>query len=215
MSRYTDLRDRIRQKYHLSTSDIDDTVMENLFTFVLEIYSRFRGIRGQKKLTLIENENTYTLSEDVHYIIAVLWNTTYPTDNMLTEKYTTEEYNYPSLRMLKNLKAAIQYANRIMVDQEWQVYDDDGTKKLVLDPVPETDIYVIYRQCYTKDNYPFHDEPIIQYLYEAEMLQYCQSTGIIVQLGDIRYDQRRMDSIIQRLRNKFYSHVQPSVIGRS
>lgn len=212
-SRYETLRDAVRRKYHLSDTDVDNTVMEDLFKAVLKTYSCFRGIRKQKKYTY-EGQDI-TLEAAVHYIIAVLWNDTYPSDDLLFEQPASEEYHYPSLRMIRDLKAAIRRANQVVTDQEHQVYNDSDVKKLALGPVPTTDVFVIYRKLFTKDDYPFNDERVIQWLYEAEMLQWCQSTGIVIQVGDIRYDQKRMDTMIEKLQNKAYSHLQPSVIGRS
>lgn len=214
-TRYEALRDRIRRRYNLSTTDIDNTVMESLFDDVLDTYSRFRGLRAQEKLTLIAGTADYDLNANVHHIIVALWNDTYPDDDLLTEQYSEEEYNYPSLRVIKDLKDAIRRANAIETDQEHQVYNDVDTKKINLDPTPTTDIYVIYRKLFTKETYPFQDNRIIQWLYEAEMLQHCQSTGLVVQLGDIRFDQKRMDQTIEKLRKKFHSHVCPSYCGRS
>ena len=212
-SRYEILRDATRCRYNLSETDIDNPTMENLFNAVLKTYSRFRGIRKQKKYTY-EGQDI-TLDAAIHYIITVLWNDTYPSSDLLIEQPANEEYHYPSLCMIRDMKAAIRRASQVVTEQEFQVYNNGDDKKLALDPVPTTDVFVIYRALFTKENYPFNDERVIQWLYEAEMLQWCQSDGLVVQLGDIRYDQKRMDAVIQKLQNKAYSHLQPSMIGRS
>ena len=212
-TRYEILRDAVRRRYNLSDTDVGNTVMEELFNTMLKTYSCFRGIRKQKKYTY--DGQDITLDAAVHYIITVLWNDTYPSSELLITQPASEEYHYPSLTMIRDIKAAIRRANQVVTEQEFQVYNDSDTKKLALDPVPTTDVFVIYRELFDKDNYPFNDERVIQWLYEAEMLQWCQSTGIVVQIGDIRYDQKRMDSAIEKLQNKAYSHLQPSVIGRS
>ena len=213
-TRYETLRDAVRNKYHLSVSDVDNTNMEALFNQTLDTYSRFRGIRKQQTITLETGVATYSLESDVHHIRTVLWNDTYPGEAEVTSAYSSEEYNYPSLRMIKDQKNAIRRENVPRTEQEWQVYTDDTTKKIVLDPVPTTNIIVLYRTLFTNENYPFQDEGIIQYLYEAKMLQYCQSTGIVVRIGDINYDQDRFDKVIGALVNNFLLSVAPYHVGR-
>jgi len=210
-----DLRDKIRREYHLSTEDISNADMASLFLDTLDEYSRFKGLRTQQKIAFESGVSEYNLESDIHHILAVLWNDTYPSGDILTTEYTAEQYHFPSLLIIKDIKIALERASKIETDQEWNVSgsQDGTTKTLILYPIPTTNIYVLYRKLFTNKTYPFTDERIIGYLYEAMMLQFCQSTGIVVQEGDIRLDQKRMDDRITKLHTKFYGHVSPVIIG--
>lgn len=209
------LRDRLLRKYNLSSEDVGDTDMNSLFLDALDEYSRFRGLHGQQLITFTAGTAEYDLDSTVHHIITVLWNNTYPDNDILTTEYTAEQYHFPSLLIIKDIKIAIERASKIETEQEYNVKGDQTgeTKKLVLHPVPVTNIYVLYRVLFTNKTYPFTEERIIGYLYEAIMLQFCQSTGIVVQEGNIRLDQKRMDDKITKLHTKFYGHVSPAIIG--
>lgn len=214
-NRDEDLRDKLRRKYHLSTEDIGNTDMASLFLDTLGEYSRFKGLRTQQAIDFIADTDEYELEDDVFHILAVLWNGTYPDDDILTTEYTAEQYHFPSLLIIKDTKIALERLSKIETDQEWNISgsQDGETKTLVLHPVPVTNIYVLYRKLFTNLTYPFTEERIIGYLYEAMMLQFCQSTGIVVQEGNIRLDQKRMDDRITKLHTKFYGHVSPAIIG--
>lgn len=213
--RDTDLRDKVLRKYHLSSEDISAVNMASLFLDTLNEYSRFRGLRDQQLIPFTAGTTEYDLDENVFHILAVLWNDTYPNDDILTSDYTAEQYHFPSLLIIKDTKIALERLSKIVTEQEWQVYGSENgeTKKLVLHPTPITNIYVLYRKLFTNKTYPFTDERIIEYLYEANMLQFCQSTGIVVQEGNIRLDQKRMDDRISKLLSKFYNYVSPAIIG--
>ena len=214
-NRDDDLRDKLRRKYHLSSEDIGDADMASLFLDTLNEYSRFCGLRTQQLIPFVAGTAEYDLESDVHHILAVLWNDTYPNDDILTTEYTAEQYHFPSLLIIKDIKIAIERSSKIETEQESNVYgsQDGESKKLVLHPTPTTNIYVLYRKLFTNETYPFTDERIIAYLYEANMLQFCQSTGVLVQEGNVRFDQKRMDDRITKLHTKFYGHVSPVIVG--
>jgi hypothetical protein len=214
-TRYENLRDKVLRKYHLSTTDIDAMTMEALFNDVLDEYSRFRGIRTQKKYTFDTGAAEKVIDSEIHHIITVLWNDTYPSDDLLTEEYASEDYHFPSLRVIKDMKAAIERALSIETEQEFQVSHDGDDKKLILDPAPTTDVFVLYRKLFTKETYPFQDERLLQKGYEAAVLQYCQSTGIVVQVGDLRFDQKRMDDKIAGLNREFHLTLCPYAGAKS
>ena len=174
--RDTDLTAKLLRKYHLSSEDVSAVNMASLFLDTLNEYSRFRGLRAQQLITKIAETVEYDLESDVHHILAVLWNETYPNDDILTTEYTAEQYHFPSLLIIKDIKIAIERASKIETEQESNVYgsQDGETKKLVLHPTPTTNIYVLYRKLFTNETFPFTDERVIEYLYEANMLQFCQ-----------------------------------------
>lgn len=210
---YELLRNKIRDEFNLTDTDIGDTLMEVLFKAVMKEYSRSRGIRTYKKITFTAEEDTYILDAEIFYVEDCFWNDSFPS-NFIDSDYTEDQYYNPTLRILDHIRDRIYEDNTIVDDQHFDIYRDGTDKKIKFDPVPETDIYVVGRKLHTKDTYPEQDEQIIESRFKALVLGHCQSTGLVVTIGDVTYDHKRMDREINRLNKIFYGHMQTVKIGR-
>lgn len=223
MSAYTDFIDRVVTKYHLSSTDIDATTSEKLFNKVMADYSRSFGLRAFKQQTYSAGVNEYELPAECHHVLYALWNDSSPeavltVTTTLTAEAIAEFWHHPTLRVIDYVKRTYNQTLRSEDEQIWEIYrtDTDGTKRMItLDPTPTTDIYIVYRKLHTKDTYPQEHESIFGPLFEALILRHCQSTGLVVTIGDVTYDHARLDRLIAQLEGDYYLHCAGGSVGVS
>ena len=216
---YERLRDTVRLTYGLTSANVPDTTMEDLFTKeVIREYSRLRGRFYAAKITLIVGTDFYPVPANIDFIEAVLWNDSYPEELIVTNESkvpdNNEEYFYLSIKLIRHLRAILATENLDELEQEWTTYQDGATIKIRLYPPPTTDIYVAGRKLFTKDDYPVHDERAIKDLFKAVMLRRIKSTGQYDRLGDLKIDNEGLEQQIEKHRKDFYLRVRPYTIGR-
>lgn len=213
-----DIIQRVYDEFDVTAEDVSRAIMTGFLIRVLDTYSRFRGIEGVKHVELASWAVPYVLPSDAFYVEEVFWNDTAPQTVFATvasDIQTEEEYYYPSLKMIRKLRNALTYELADLIEQNHWTKRNGTDRELYLDPAPETDVYILYRKLFTTDTWPDEDAEVIAALLAAYMLSFLKSSGVCEQLGDARFDNKGITEDIKRLRAKFFSSVQPVVIGRS
>jgi hypothetical protein len=217
--RYTLLYNKLKGKYGLSTVDVSDIKMGELFEMVLKIYSRFRGIRDVQTITFAESTLDYELDGAVHHIMAVYWNDTYPEELTgfvaSSESIISEQYHHPALIIIDKWKQAMSRQLRDKTLYEWRDYEDDDTHMIHVNIQPTTNILVEYRKLFTKTDYPRNDEDLLEVLLEAHLLRFLLGVPQITSHGDMRFNIDGMIKLIKELESDFYNTIRTVKIGRS
>lgn len=210
---------RVYDEFDVKADDVSRAKMTGFLNRVLDTYSRFRGIAAVKHVALVSWAVPYILPSDAFYVEEVFWNDTAP-QTVFASTYSAsdiqnEEYYYPSLKMIRKLRNALTYELADLIEQNHWTKRNGTDRELYLDPVPETDVYILYRKQFTADTWPDEDAEVIAALLAAYMLSFLKSSGVCEQLGDARFDNKGITEDIKKLRAKFFSNVQPVIIGRS
>lgn len=233
MTRYEKLRDKVRMDLQLTDEDVSDPVMLSLFEGggvtegVLETYSRLRGRKTYTIITHTTGTYAYDLSDispSVFYIEDALYNDLYPEDVLaeIVKSAATvqDQYHNPSLRMIEEYKDRM-YEQLVEYDEaDWSTYENAaGTEKyLQLVENPETDIVVIYRVLFTKDNFPSNDIDLIEKLYKARVCRYVMGIPQLRSRGDVSYALTEMARQARGFEDDFYNTIKAedgNLIGRT
>lgn len=210
---------RVYDEFDVKAEDVSQAKMTGFLNRVLDTYSRFRGIEGVEHIALASWTVPYVLHSDAFYVEEVFWNDTAPqtvfTSVPVSDLQNEEEYYYPSLKLIRKLRNALTYELADLTEQNHWIKRNGTDREIYLDPAPETDIYILYRKQYTATTWPDEDAEVIAALLAAYMLSNIKSSGLCEELGDTRFDNEGITKDIKRLRAKFFSNVQPIVIGRS
>jgi len=209
MSRYTDLRDLARQELHISDINITDILAATLFDAVLEIYSRFRGKRKVWIQTFSAGIAEYDLDNSIAHIMNVFWNDTYPgtlTTTTESEAITSEKYHNPALAAVDALKKRLQEKYADVDLQHWEPFYNTGTSKnaIYLDPTPETDIVIEYRELFTQNDFPSQDEAILIGGLKWKMCEYILGIAQVKSQGDVTFNVLGMKQLANHYKTDFY-----------
>lgn len=220
------LFDEIRAELNLTAVDASNTVLGALFDSVMSTYSRFRGKFRAVKIPLVADQSAYDISTSIGlgFIEDVLWNNTYPAEvnesdeQIETTEESQEELDYASLAIIKRMKARLEVEDITENNQEWEdSWDDAATPKriLTLDPVPTTNIWVIWRSAITAIKYPINDKDILKLGLKAKILENLGGTGILSGVGDLRFDNKNVKDKVSTAWNDFLLALRGPVGGRS